>query len=149
MPPTKKSALRTLVCGGIASLLAGCASTWTNPYIPDKNAMDRQLVMDNGYCKRVAIGAAPMPAVNVPVAQAPQGYNVTGTSTTYGYGAPARTDFTGRVTPYQPGGAAAGFANGFSGGVAQGAAVGNAIRARRDQDEVFKGCMYQLGWQEW
>lgn len=122
--------------------LSGCVtSNWQNPRIASAEQRDRQLVIDNGYCKRVAVGSAPMPSIQVANAQ-PQGYAIAGTATNYGAYGPVTTSYRGSVTPMPNAGAS------FAGGVAQGAGLGAAMRARRDQDEIHKSCMYSLGWSD-
>ncbi len=81
------------------------------------------------------MGSAPMPSVAIN--NDPTSYRVTGTSSSFGGG--YRT-YDATVTPVQsPAGA---FASGF----ANGAAIRQSIDARNAREEIYKGCMYQLGW---
>lgn len=124
------------------ALLAGCATNWQNPRIADPVQRDRQLVIDNGYCKQVAVGSAPMPNVAMPNNPTPQNYAFNARSTTTGAYGSSTTNYTGNVSAYPNAGQS------FTNGVVQGAAVGVLIRAKRNQDEIHRGCMYQLGWME-
>ena len=124
----------------LTAAVSGCASpNWQNPRLVQPDQRERQLVIDSGYCKRVANGSAPMP--NAQVANAgPQGYAVSGTATTYGAYGPVTNNYRGTITPIANPGAS------FAGGLAQGAGMGAMMRAKRDQDEIHKSCMYSLGW---
>ncbi|MBN8769673.1 MAG: hypothetical protein J0I01_08310 [Stenotrophomonas nitritireducens] len=129
----------------LAGLAALCVATltgakWQNPSIADPTQRERQLTIDDAYCNRVAVGAAPMPSVNMPQPQR-QGAYISGSSTTYGpNGGAYRSTFSGTATPTQNVGEA------FAGGFAQGAAVGALLATRRQQKTIHKGCMAELGW---
>lgn len=127
---------------GAALCLSGCA-TWSNTSIADPVMHERQLARDNGYCKKVAVGAAPMPSVSVQPGSSAQGVMVHGQATTYGpNGAMRRSAYSGSATP------AASFGDGFASGMAQGAAVGALLLARQQQDLIYVGCMAELGWKK-
>lgn len=133
-------AKRMAVCVSIVMLLAGCANTqWYNRNYAsgDTELMANQKAIDEGYCMQVAHGAAPMPDVRV-YAPTKQSYSISGTFTSYGQDGVQTTNYSGYVTP-SPGAS-------FSSGFAQGVALGAAIRARRAQDAIMKGCMMKLGW---
>lgn len=142
-PKSKKTKTRMYVITlPLVIALTGCTtSNWQNPRIASAAQRDRQLVIDNGYCKRVAVGGAPMPNIQVANTQS-QGYAVSGTTTSYGTYGQVTSNYRGTVTPMPNAGAS------FAGGVAQGAGLGAAMRAKRDQDEIHKSCMYSLGWSD-
>lgn len=120
--------------------LAGCA-TWSHGSITSPALEERQRVVDNAYCKRVAVGAAPMPSVSIPATQGAGGAWTQGVSTTYGPGGGvSRSTYSGSATPMGS------FGGGFASGMAQGAAVGALMLARQQQDEIYAGCMTELGW---
>lgn len=126
----------------VVGTITGCASPqWHNPnYSADQAAiMAKQRAIDEGYCTQVAHGSAPMPDVRV-YSPTQDSYSVSGTISSYGSGGLQTSNYTGYVTP------SAG--NSFSTGFAQGAALGAAIRARRAQDKIMRGCMLQLGWSD-
>lgn len=126
----------------VVGTLAGCANThWYNPNYSAEEAalMAQQRTIDEGYCTQVAHGSAPMPDVRV-YSPAQHSYNISGTISSYGSGGFQSSSYTGYVTPS----ASASFTTGF----AQGAALGASIRARRAQDKIMKGCMFQLGWSD-
>ncbi len=129
-------------CTLLLSMLTACATNWHNPrYAATPAIHDRQLAMDNGYCKMVSSGSAPMPSMYIAPA-APQAYQVTGQSTTYTPYGVANSNYTGTVRPYtNPG-------QSFATGAMQGAAMGAVLRARMDQEEIHKGCMLTLGWMD-
>ena len=127
-------------CTFAVALVTGCANTqWYNPNYSASAAelMTSQKAIDEGYCTQAAHGAAPMPDARI-YAPAQQSYNINGTITSYGQGGFQTSNYSGYVTP-SPGAS-------FSSGLAQGAALGTAIRARRAQDAIMKGCMSKLGW---
>lgn len=133
---------KTAMTAVLATLLSGCATQWQNPYLVGDPASEKQqLTIDTGHCKQVALGNAPMPNIQLPASQ-PSGYAVTGRSTTYDYSTSSYSNSTynATVTPTpNP-------AQSFMGGYAQGAALGAMLRAKRDQNAVFEGCMAKLGW---
>lgn len=136
----KKPSKRYLAGLAALSVATLTGAKWQNPSIVDPAQQEHQLAIDDAYCNRVAVGAAPMPTVNMPQAQR-QGAYVSGSSTTYGpNGSAYRGAYSGTVTPVQSVGDA------FAGGFAQGAAVGGLIAARRQQRAIHKGCMAELGW---
>jgi len=128
-----------LIAVPVSVAISGCAANWKHPSIPNPQAEARQLKIDKAYCQQVANGSAPMPTANIPM-QSAQGYNVAGTSTTYGPGGVVQGRYNGSVTPtYAP-------ATAFANGMGQGMAMGAMFRARQMQDEILEGCMMSLGW---
>lgn len=123
----------------VTGTLAGCSTTWHNASISDPSILARQLAIDEGYCTRVAAGAAPMPEIRLDTSSQ-QSYAVAGTTTTLGPNGPQTSFHSGTITPTNN------FGSGFSSGLSQGAALGATIRARRERDAVIKGCMFNLGW---
>ncbi len=131
-----------VLCASVVGLLAGCANTqWYNPNysVGDAELMANQKAIDEGYCTQVAHGAAPMPEARVYL-PTQHNYSISGTISSYGSGGYQTSNYTGYVTP-SPGAS-------FSSGLVQGAALGAAIRARRAQDRIMKGCMLKLGWSD-
>ncbi len=124
----------------MASVLAGCSTTWYSPHFNSDDARNRQLAIDEGYCNRVATGSVPMPEIRI-YTPSQQSYMVTGNSTTLGENGIQNNYFSGTVTPMN-----GGFASGFSSGMAQGAALGALIRAQHEREQVIRGCMINLGW---
>jgi len=121
-------------------LLSGCAATYYNPHITDAAALDRQRIIDEGYCTQVASGAVAMPEVRH-YQSGVQNYQITGSARTYGSdGYSANSYYSGSVTAYPSSGDA------FSAGVANGMNMGAALRAGQDRKQVMQGCMYSLGW---
>jgi hypothetical protein len=127
---------------GACGLLAACStspeitgSTWKHTEIADGAEQSRQLVIDNGQCKQVAIGAAPMPEYRP--ASTPTSYKITGESRSIG--GPTR-EFSATVRPTRNMGES------FSDGLADGMAIRRSLDARRAEHEIFRGCMYRLGW---
>jgi hypothetical protein len=128
-----------------AALSAGCTTAgadWHNSQISDSTVAERQLIIDRGYCKQVALGAAPMPDIRLPEQQ--PDYVITGDATTTGPSGRSTTTFQATARPVQGGGFGAGMAS----GLAQGAALGEAMRTRRDQAEIHRSCMYALRWSD-
>lgn len=126
----------------IAVALAGCQTagsapaSWQNTALKTETARERQFVIDNGRCKQASMGSVPLPSGQGIVA-APASYQVSGSSFSAGSGFQT---YSGTVTPVQsPAGA-------FAGGFANGMAMRRAIDARMAQDEIYRGCMYSLGW---
>ena len=132
------TALIIVAAGGA---LTGCATNWYNPNFAasDVKAMQKQKAIDEGYCTQVAQGSAPMPEARTYVPMQ-QSYSINGTVTSWGQGGPTTSTYSGYVTPSP--------AASFSSGFAQCAALGAAIRARRAQDAIMKGCMAKLGWSD-
>lgn len=133
---------RTFTLLLIAVPLAGCQTagsapaSWQNPALKTEAARERQFTIDNGRCKQASMGSVPMPS-GPAVGSAPASYNVSGSS--FGAGSGFQT-YNATVTPVQsPVGA-------FAGGFVNGMAIRRAIDARMAQDEIYRGCMYQLGW---
>jgi predicted secreted protein len=123
--------------------VVGCAtkSTYYNPYIDDPIAVKRQFTVDDGGCTRVAAGSIPIPEVRM-YSPDTQSYNFSGTANTYNSTTGnSTTQYQG--TAYPSGG---GFAGGFSSGFASGMSIGAAIRARKEREKVYHGCMVSLGW---
>lgn len=130
------------VIGMMAALLSGCATQWHHPDLAnDPAALQQQLAIATGHCKQVALGNAPMPDIQVPASQS-SGYSISGTTNTYHSSTSnfSNSTYSATVAPVvNP-------AQSFMGGYAQGAALGAMLRAKRDQDAVFEGCMAKLGW---
>lgn len=121
-------------------LLSGCATTYYNPHITDAGALQRQRIIDEGYCTRVASGSVAMPEVRHYQSGA-QNYQITGNARTYGSnGYATNSYYTGSVTAYPNAGDA------FAAGMANGMSMGAAIRAGQERKQVMNGCMYSLGW---
>ncbi|MDZ5604559.1 tetratricopeptide repeat protein [Pseudomonas sp. RP23018S] len=125
----------------IASFLrSGCATTYYNPHITDAGALQRQRIIDEGYCTRVASGSVPMPQVRH-YQSGLQNYQVTGNAHSYGSnGYSTNTYYTGSVMAYPNAGDA------FTAGMANGMNMGASIRAGQERKQVIQGCMYSLGW---
>lgn len=139
-----ETVLRRTVCLVCLPVLYACATSWRNPGVPP-HMQQQQLAIANGYCKQVSVGSAPMPSVNIPAPVHPPAYRVNGYgTTTYDSGRVANSSFNATVTPYQS--PAQSFADGLTSGAASGAALGVLMRAKRDQDEIYRGCMFGLGW---
>lgn len=128
----------------IAALaLTGCATAnWQHPKISDKNAMAKQLVIDDGYCTRVANGSAPMPQIVAPETPTTTTFNASGTTYNSSTGERTYGNYSGQATTIPSGG----FGGGFASGMASGASLGAAINARRAYDRIHKSCMYTKGW---
>lgn len=121
-------------------LLSGCATTYYNPHITDAGALQRQRIIDEGYCTQVASGSVPMPEVRH-YQSGVQNYQITGNARTYGSnGYSTNSYYTGSVTAYPNSGDA------FAAGMANGMNMGAAIRAGQERRQVMQGCMYSLGW---
>ncbi|MEW6257790.1 MAG: hypothetical protein AB1592_17695 [Pseudomonadota bacterium] len=133
---------RPLILLLITVPLAGCQTagsapaSWQNPTLKTEAARERQFVIDNGRCKAASMSSVPMPS-GPGIVATPSSYNVSGSS--FGAGSGFQT-YNATVTPTQSPGAA------FAGGFANGMAIRRAIDARMAQDEIYKGCMFQLGW---
>ncbi|RMX06836.1 hypothetical protein D8I35_10110 [Corticibacter populi] len=128
--------------GLLATLISGCATQWNNPnLVNDPAVLQQQLAIATGQCKQVALGNAPMPDIQVPTSQ-PSGYAISGTTNTYNSSTSNYSNgtYATTVTPV------ANPAQSFMGGYAQGVALGVMLRAKRNQDAVFDGCMAKLGW---
>lgn len=125
----------------LCACMATSPASWQHTQLADSAASERQFVIDNGYCRQVAVGGAPMPPMPAPPQQEP-GYDVTAQTTTMGPGGMTHATTRATVTPRPSGG----FAGGMAGGLAQGAALRQQIDARRAQSEIYDGCMYRLGW---
>lgn len=122
------------------SITAGCASTqWEHSGISDPNVADRQYQIDDGYCTAVASGSVSMPYIPQPTYT---GSKFSGTVNTYGSGGYSTSQFRGSTQPAPNYGAA------LTSGMAQGYAMGAAIRAKRDRERVYNGCMMSRGWSE-
>ncbi|NCU23651.1 tetratricopeptide repeat protein [Acinetobacter haemolyticus] len=120
--------------------LVACSTTYYNPNIKDHQTLDRQRIIDEGLCTRVAAGSVPMPEIR----QYPStnsNFNVTGKlQTRYPNGQTLNSTYNSTIYSYPNVGEA------FSSGLANGANVGLALRAQIEKNKVFKGCMYNLGW---
>lgn len=123
-------------------LLTACAMSpsYYNPNITDSTALERQRIIDEGYCTQAAAGSVPVPQVRY-YQSGVQNYQITGNIQSYGSdGYSTSSNYFGNVNSYQsPGGA-------FTTGLANGINMGAAIRASRERDAVFQGCMLSLGW---
>lgn len=106
--------------------------------------MARQLVIDDGYCTRVANGSAPMPQIVAAPASTTTTFNARGTTYNTTTGETTRGTYTGQATTAPSGG----FGGGFASGMASGAGLGAAINARKAQDRIHKSCMYAKGWHD-
>jgi|GEM_PF-6348799 len=122
--------------------LAGCSATWHNSSITDPAALKRQLAIDESYCTRVAIGAAPMPEIRT-YEPSQQNYAVSGNIMTFGPNGLQTSYYSGSITPSPNE-----FSSGFSSGLSHGAALGATIKARQERDAILKGCMTNLGWSD-
>ena len=121
-------------------VLTACSTTYYNPNIRDSQISDRQRVIDEGICTRVAAGAIPMPEIKQ-YAPTHNNFNITGNiQTRYPNGQLSNSTYRSTVYSYPNAGEA------FSSGLANGANVGLALRAGIEKKKVFKGCMYNLGW---
>lgn len=122
--------------------LAACSTsaTFYNPNISDPVALERQRIIDEGYCTQAAAGAVPLPQVRY-YQSGIQSYQINGNiqslNTNGNY---TSSNYTGNVTSYTNS------SDAFSAGFANGINMGAAIRAKNDRDAVFQGCMYSLGW---
>lgn len=118
----------------ILILFGGCTQKgiWVNPNITSKQETNIQLKKDDGYCDAVSYGAVPMPTQVINNNNKNGTFNTTNTATGERY--------SGTYTSNNSGGFAKGFSNG--------AAVGESMRANADRLNVWKSCMYNLGWLE-
>lgn len=120
--------------------MSACSTQYYNPNITDSAALERQRIIDEGYCTRVASGAVPMPQVRH-YQTGVQSYQIAGSSQTYSSnGYSANSYYTGSVSATPNAGEA------FSAGVANGLNMGAAIQAGQERKQVMQGCMYSLGW---
>jgi len=120
-------------------MITACSTTFYNPNIKDDATLERQRVIDEGYCTQVSVGSAPMPDIRIynPTST----MNVTGRiNTIYSNGMSSSSNYNETISTYQN--PAESFSQGFSSGVGAGA----VLRASFDQDKIFKGCMLKLGW---
>ena len=137
--------LKKLLCITAALALAGCATpNWQNSRISDKSAAARQLVIDDGYCTKVASGSAPMPQIVAPATPTTTTFNASGSTYNTSTGQRTYGSYSGQATTVPSGG----FAGGFASGMATGASIGAAINARRAYDSIHKSCMYAKGWDD-
>lgn len=118
----------------------GTSPTWNHTLITDPVAEERQFDIDKGYCIQAAMGSVPMP--NVPYIPDAGNGSFSGTYREYN----AQSGYT--TGQYYGSTSSGGFAGGVASGFATGAAMGAAIRARRAQEDIFVGCMKQLGWND-
>lgn len=136
---------RIISAHALMAALSGCAtSSWHHSAITDKEASERQFIIDNGYCTQVAQGAAPMPQIPSSPTSTTSNFNMQGSTYDASTGQRTYGNYSGQVMTSPSGGLAGGFASGFS----SGARLGLAMRARQAQDQIHKGCMYRLGWTE-
>lgn len=128
-----------------ALLAAGCATGhYENPNLKDPVALARQKAVDEGYCKRVSHGAAPMPQVRYYTPEQ-QSYAITGTINSYNYNTGhTNSTYTAHAAPQTT--PAGGFAAGFAQGMANGANLAAAFAADEAQRKIYHGCMMSLGW---
>ena len=115
-------------------IFTGCTQKgiWINPNLTSKPEHDIQLKKDDGYCDAVSYGAVPMPTQVINNYNKKGTFNATNTATGERY--------SGTYTSNNSGGFAKGFNNG--------AAMGERMRANADRLNVWKSCMYNLGWVE-
>lgn len=119
--------------------ISACSTNYYNPNIRNTADLERQRIIDEGYCTQVSSGSAPMP--NIRVYNNPVNANFSGTvNTVYSNGIRSSSNYNGTISTYQNPGES------FSNGLANGISAGAALRARFDQDKIFKGCMLKLGW---
>lgn len=125
---------------GAALFLSACSTTYYNPNIQNQDVLERQRIIDEGVCTRVSVGAVPMPSVRHYPSNN-QNYNISGkVQTRYSNGLTSNSSYSSNISSYPNAGEA------FSNGLANGANVGMALRAQREKDKIYKGCMYNLGW---
>lgn len=123
-------------------LLTACAMspTYYNHNITDRTTLERQRIIDEGYCTQAAAGAVPLPQVRY-YQSGVQNYQINGNIQSYSQnGYSTRSNYTGNVSSYQSP------SDAFTAGIANGMNMGMAMRAKKNRDAVFKGCMYSLGW---
>lgn len=125
-----------IFCVSVLILISfsGCIQKgiWVNPNITSKQETNIQFKKDDGYCDAVSYGAVPMPTQVINNNNKNGTFNATNTATGERY--------SGTYTSNNSGGFAKGFNNG--------AAVGASMRANADRLNVWKSCMYNLGWLE-
>lgn len=132
--------LKRTVLAALLPLLSACSTQYYNPNITNPAALDRQRIVDEGYCTQVASGSVPMPQVRH-YQSGVQSYQITGSTHTFGSdGYSANSYYAGSVTASPNAGEA------FSSGMANGLNIGAAIGAGRERKQVMQGCMYSLGW---
>lgn len=135
-------AIRTTSALLVASLaLTACASTkWQHTLMTDPAQSARQLVIDDGYCLRVALGSAPMPQVVTTAGAGTTSVTMSGTTINPMTGQTSYGTYSGqaRTTP----------AGGFAAGMADGMNMGNAINAAVAQERIHKACMFAKGWSD-
>lgn len=130
---------------GALMLIGGCASSpeWSHARIRDKAASDRQFMIDDGECTRIAVSGAPSPALAPPE---PIAANISVQGSTYNTATGQRTygTYTGQVNTNPSGG----FGGGFASGMTSGASLGAIIAARQAEEKIHKSCMYARGWSD-
>lgn len=125
----------TVMLAGCQTMSGSAPASWQNPALKTDAERERQFVIDNGRCRQVSMGSAPMPGPAIAIA--PSSYQIAGS----GYSASGgHQTYNATVTPVQSPGAS------FAQGVSNGMAIRRAIDARMAQDEIYRGCLYQLGW---
>lgn len=123
--------------------LAGCASepNWQRADLQDKEARQKQLLIDKGECTRVSIGAAPTPEIVLP-SQQTQNIAIQGNTYNTSTGVWSHSTYSGQITD----GASGGFYGGISNGFGNGVALGATLNAEIQQETIFNGCMTAKGW---
>lgn len=120
--------------------VAGCATKpqYFHSSISEKDAVDRQMAIDDGYCSMASVGSAPIPQVNY---QPDAGtYRTRGTIS--GYDSSGYNSYNYTATTRQSNSGANSFAQGFANGMN----IGNAIAAQQAQEKIYHGCMLAKGW---
>jgi hypothetical protein len=127
----------------IAIVLVGCAGpNWQHTRITDKTTAARQLVIDDGYCTQVSVGAVSVPMVPPPAVSTISNVNLQGATFNPQTGTTNHSSYTGQVTSVPAGG----FGGGFASGMANGLNMGAAIAATQAQERIHKSCMFAQGW---
>lgn len=118
----------------LALCLPGCAATWYHPDYTSQTSASRHFAIDNGRCQQVAAGAAPMPI--------PSTSNGSRRAYTSGEIYDSRGRSAGRYSSttqsYTTQNAASGFASGLN--------IGNSLAASGARNDIYRGCMTQMGW---
>lgn len=121
----------------LVGLLSACVST-TSPTPSDiaaNPAVERQRMIDTGYCRQESEAAAPMPrAVTL---DAPAGYTVSGTYSQPGY---LPSTFQANVEPQGT------MMDAYHRGQMYAEANEDRRQAQRARNEIFAGCMAARGW---
>ncbi|MEQ1657461.1 MAG: hypothetical protein ABL896_01670 [Hylemonella sp.] len=119
----------------LALLLTGCATQYVHTTITDSKQAARQLDIDTGRCTAVASQSVPVPQPVAGINPALLGGQTTRMQGRFSDG----TTYTGTMTT-EPNYAAQGYAIGAN--------MGPGLRAQREKDAIFHGCMVSLGWEK-